>query len=146
MNTIKVQWKGGMRFDGTDAAGRTVGMDAAVDRGGRDEGFRPTDMLLLSLAGCSSISLGNVLVKMHLAYDSFEAVVEGDRNPEPPQVFTAIRVHYTVSAPGVTPEKFLKALELGLKYCSVANMVKKACPVAYAFTLNGTRHEYTPAG
>lgn len=147
MSAIKVEWKGAMRFDGFDADGRLVTMDASAVYGGRNEGVRPMELMLIALAGCTGIEVGNAMNKMHLPYETFEITAEADRRQEIPQVFTAIRVHYTVTGPEVTLQKFLKAFELGaVKYCSVANMMKQACEVAYSFTLNGETHTYPVAG
>ncbi|WP_428560349.1 MAG: OsmC family protein [Solidesulfovibrio sp. DCME] len=143
MYTVNVDWKGKMRFDGTDADGRVVAMDASAIYGGNNEGVRPMELMLISLAGCTAIEVCHAMNKMRLSYDSFAVHVEADRREEIPQVFTVIRVHYVVTGQGLSLEKFRKAFELGaIKYCSVANMVKKACEVAYAFSVNGERHEY----
>lgn len=147
MYTVNVQWKGQMRFDGTDAEGRVVAMDASAVYGGANEGIRPMELMLISLAGCTGIEVGHAMNKMRLGYDSFAISVEAERQEAIPQVFTVIRVHYAVTGEGLTLEKFRKAFELGaIKYCSVANMVKQACAVAYSYSVNGQRQEYLPAG
>ncbi len=147
MNTVNVEWKGKMRFDGRDAEGRVVTMDASAVYGGNNEGIRPMELMLLSLAGCTGIEVCNAMNKMRLPYDTFGVSVEAERREAVPQVFTTIRVHYAVTGEALTLPKFVKAFELGaVKYCSVANMVKQACVVSYSFSLNGERHEYSPAG
>lgn len=137
MSRITARWTGGMRFDGMDADGRVVAMDTSPEHGGGNEGVRPTDLLLLSLAGCASMTLRGVLLKMHLDWTSCEVTVEADREERPPRVFTAIRVRYGLAGPGLTPEKVARAVELAGKYCSVANMLDKACPLSTSLTLNG---------
>ena len=147
MYTVNVQWKGKMRFDGQDADGRVVTMDASPVYGGNNEGVRPMELMLISLAGCTAIEVCNAMNKMRIPFDGFQVAVEAERREEIPQVFTVVRVHYVVAAPTLTLERFLKVFELGaIKYCSVANMVKQACEVRYSFTLNGVEHVYQPAG
>ncbi|NTW87661.1 MAG: OsmC family protein [Desulfobulbaceae bacterium] len=143
MYKVNVEWNGKMRFDGTDAEGRCVVMDAAEVYGGEGKGARPTELLLISLAGCSGIEVGNVMNRMRLLYDTFKIAVEAEKAETVPHVFTEIRVHYTVNGQGITAEKFIKAFEIGaLKYCSVANMVKKSCPVTYSYSINGENFVY----
>jgi putative redox protein len=133
-----------MRFDGFDAA-RPSGAMAVRVYGGRNEGVRPMELMLIALAG-ARLEVGNAMNKMHLPTRPSRSRPKADRARDP-QVFTAIRVHYTVTGPEVTLQKFLKAFELGaVKYCSVANMMKQACEVAYSFTLNGETHTYPVAG
>jgi putative redox protein len=143
MNTVCVKWMGKMCFNGLDTDGRIVPMDASAVYGGNNEGIRPMDLLLISLAGCTAIEVCNAMNKMRLVYDSFDVTVEADRQEEIPQVFTLVRLHYAVQGQNVTLDKFQRAFELGaLKYCSAANMIKKACDIAYSFTVNGERREY----
>ena len=81
--------------------------------------------------------------KMRLAYEAFDVAVEAERRDEIPQVFTSIRVHYTVLGQTLHLAKFLKAFELGaVKYCSVANMLKQVCALSYSFSINGKRYAY----
>lgn len=147
MQAITIQWKGRMRFDGRDGAGHIVAMDSSKAGGGDEAEVRPMELLLIALGGCTSMSVRRVMERMHLDYEGFEMQVEGDRKEEPPQIFTAIRLSCTVTAPGLSMERFLKAFELGaLKYCPVGHMVKPACPLSYTVILNGQRHEYPAAG
>lgn len=141
MYKVNVEWNGKMRFTGTDADGRELVMDAAEVYGGEGNGIRPTEMLLISLAGCTGIEVGNVMNKMRLAYDSFEISVEAEKAETVPHVFTEIHVHYAVSGKDITLAKFLKAFQIGaVKYCSVANMIKQACPITYTCSINGEQH------
>lgn len=147
MYKVNVEWNGKMRFTGTDADGRSLVMDAAEIYGGEGNGIRPMEMFLISLAGCTGIEVGNVMNKMRLDYDTFEISVEAGKAETVPHVFTDIHVHYTVCGKGITMAKFLKAFEIGaIKYCSVANMVKKACPVTYTCSVNGEEHTYSASG
>jgi putative redox protein len=143
MYTVNVQWQGRMRFDGKDAEGRVVTMDASGVYGGNNEGIRPMELMLISLAGCTSIEVCNAMNKMRLTYDSFDVLVEAERRDEIPQVFTIIRVHYAIMGQTLSFTKFLKAFELGaIKYCSVANMLKQICEISYSFSINGDRYAY----
>ena len=64
-------------FEGKNEDGRTVQMDAAEKIGGRNQGVRPTQMLLMALAGCSAIDVVSILKKQRQPIDDFEIEVEG---------------------------------------------------------------------
>lgn len=141
MYKVNVEWNGKMRFIGMDADGRKLVMDAAEVYGGEGNGIRPMEMFLISLAGCTGIEVGNVMNKMRLSYDRFEISVEAKKAETVPHVFTQVQVHYTICGENISFEKFLKAFEIGaVKYCSVANMVKQACPIIYTCSINGQEY------
>ena len=146
MGSINVSWKENMRFIGADADNNAVTMDASAVYGGKGQGVRPMELLLISLAGCTGIEVANAMNKMRVPYTSFEITAEADRREEVPQVFTAIRVCYHVEGEGLTEAKFRKAFELGaVKYCSVANMIKQSCPIRYSYVINGEAYTYASA-
>jgi len=55
MLEVKVTWKRGFRFDGVDSQGRPMKMDASVGAGGEGDGFRPAELPLMGLAGCTGM-------------------------------------------------------------------------------------------
>jgi len=143
MATVSVKWEGNMNFRGYDADGREILMDAAAVYGGLDNGIRPMQLLLITLGGCAAIEIGNVLNKMRIPYEQFDVQVEGERAETVPQVFTRMAVKFLVKSPELSKEKMDKAIKMGGSYCSVANMLKKSCPVEYSYNLNGTEYRYT---
>ena len=143
MSTIRVEWKGNMVFEGKDSENRSVIMDASTIYGGRHEGVRPMELLLISLAGCTGIEVGHALNKMRIPFTQFHIEVDAVRREEIPQIFTEINVEYVIEGKGLTVKKFLRAFELGaVKYCSVANMLKAASQIRYSFVVNGERCVY----
>ncbi len=46
------------------ASGKELVMDAAVEAGGGGDGFRPMELLLVGLAGCTGIDVVSMLKKM----------------------------------------------------------------------------------
>jgi putative redox protein len=145
MPKITVEWKGNMVFEGRDSDGHSLVMDASAVYGGGNQGVRPMEMLLISLAGCTGIEVGHAMNKMRLEYTRFTISADAVRREEIPQIFTEINVEYTVEGSGVSLDRFVRAFELGaVKYCSVANMLKASSKINYSFVLNGRRHTYPP--
>ena len=52
----RVKWVQDVTFVGESGSGHAVVMDGAPDAGGRNIGFRPMEMLLIGLGGCSGMS------------------------------------------------------------------------------------------
>ena len=82
------------------------------------KGASPMELLLMGVAGCSSIDIISILNKQKVVFDSLEIDVDGDRVDKPaPSLFK--KVHATVRVNGdVKPEKIYRAAELSFtKYC-----------------------------
>ncbi len=135
-----VVWRGDMSFAGETASGHLLVLDAAPEAGGANAGPRPMELLLLALGGCTAMDVIAILRKMRQPVESFEVNVEGDRAPDHPKVFTALRLYYRLRGEGLEPAKVEKAIRLSAdRYCSVGNMLDKAARIEYAFEVNGER-------
>jgi putative redox protein len=118
----------GLRWTGEDlrfVGGAVGGPEITLESGGK-AAPSPTQLLLVSLAGCMAIDVVDILVKSRVPLDALEVTVEGERAPEPPRRFTAVRLTYRVRGP--TPEdqaKLQRAVDLSRdKYCSVLHTLR----------------------
>lgn len=135
---VDVKWQGKTQFAGTGETGHTILMEAGPDAGGEGAGTKPTELVLMAVAGCSGIDIINILTKMREKVEDFTITVDGDRRDEPPQRFTAIRVTYRLRGE-VKPASVERAIRLSLdKYCSVANSITAS--ITFAFEVNGVRY------
>ncbi len=119
---VRLSWTGeGLRFRG----GREGGPPMAVD--GRGEaGPSPMQTLLLAVAACSAADVVEILGKMRLPLAGLEVAIEGDRVPDPPRRFAAIRVKYLAHGLAAEAEGQLRhAVALSQeKYCSVLHTLR----------------------
>ncbi len=140
---VKIEWKGGMGFEGT-AGGekRKAFMDAVPEFGGNGEGPNPKQLFLQSIAGCSAMDVVSILEKMRAGTpDSFSIEISGKLTEDHPKVFSSIEMIYRVEG-SVDEAKLLRAVDLSQeKYCGLSNMVKKACDLSYSVFLNDLRIE-----
>ena len=127
-------------FEAKNEDGRTVQMDAAEKIGGHNKGVRPTQMLLMSLAGCSGIDVINILKKQKQQLDDFQVEVDGEQEKieDAAKVFTDINVKFILKG-NVEPQKAKRAVELSMeKYCSVEKTLRLAgAKINYKISLNG---------
>jgi len=102
----------------------------------------PMELLLVGLAGCSSIDIISILNKQKVVFDSLEIDVDGERVDKPaPSLFT--KIHARVSVNGdVKPEKIYRAAELSFtKYCSVSLTLAATAKVSFSVIVNDTLYE-----
>ena len=132
----RVKWLDHMTFVGESGSGHAVVMDGAPEHGGRDMGFRPMEMLLLGVGGCTAFDVMSILKKSRQAVTDCEVRVDSDRAVEVPKVFTRIHVHFIVSGKNLDPVKVGKAVKLSAeKYCSASLMLGKTAEMSHDFEM-----------
>jgi putative redox protein len=128
----KITWVDGMKFKATSESGHEMIIDGAPEIGGNNEGMRPMEMLLLSMAGCSAMDVIFILKKARQDVTDCEIEIDGTRADTIPKVFTDIHVHYILSGNNLDPKQVERAVNMSAdKYCSVAQMMKKVVNVSH---------------
>ncbi len=118
----------------------TVIMDGSPDIGGQNMGMRPMQLLLTSLAGCSSMDVLSILQKKRQEISDFQVKITGEREKDVvPALFRKIHLHFMVSGPDISPEKVARAIQLSLeKYCSVAKTLEPTAQITSSFETHST--------
>jgi len=124
-------WKGKMSFEGSVAAGFSLPMDTSVESGGENNGFRPVELLLVGLAGCTAMDVISILQKKRQDVTAFEVrVAEAERAADHPRVYTHIVLEYVVTGRGIDRAAVERAVELSeTKYCSAQGMLGKVANI-----------------
>lgn len=120
----------------TNSAGVSFNMDGSPEIGGENLGMRPMEVLLSSLAGCSSMDVLSMLKKMREDIQDYKVEITGERDTnEVPAVFKTIHVHFILK--GKLNEKNVeKAIVLSMeKYCSVTKMLEKAATITHSYAI-----------
>jgi putative redox protein len=120
----------------TNEDGASVEMDGSPAVGGENKGFRPMQMLLAALGGCSTIDIVSILKKQRQSVDDIAITVEGEREPGvEPSLFRNIHVHFTLKG-NLDEDKVRKAVDLSMeKYCSVAKTLEQTATITYSFSV-----------
>ena len=125
-----------MTFVGESGSGHAVVMDGAPEHGGRDIGFRPMEMLLLGVGGCTAFDVVSILKKSRQAITDCEVEIDSDRAEEIPKVFTRIHIHFIITGNSLDPVKVEKAVNLSAdKYCSASKMLEKTAEMTHDFEI-----------
>jgi putative redox protein len=128
---LKLTWTEGLMFVATDELGHSMVLDAISDAGGSDAGFRPVDLLVVSLAACMAMDIVSILKKMRSDLRSLKAEMEGERATDHPRRLTHIRIRFRAN-PEVKLDDIRTAMELSRdKYCSVLGTLANAPQVGY---------------
>ena len=76
---IKLSWREGLRFEAEDRYGHKITVDTEKEFGGSDQGFRPLELMLVSLAGCMGMDIVSILKKKGGKIDNFVIEASGTR-------------------------------------------------------------------
>jgi putative redox protein len=131
MYTATAKWIDKLQFEGVGPSGHSITID-----GDRKVASSPTDLVLLGLCGCTAYDVVSILRKKRQPFTSIEVSAEAEKAPEPPSVFTTIRLLYRVRG-NVSSKAVEDAVRLSEeKYCSVSAMLRKTARITYRIELD----------
>ncbi len=125
-----------MRFEAEAGSGHHITLDAAEHGGGQNTGFRPMELLLVGLAGCTGMDVISILRKMRQPVTAYEIHVDGIRAEDHPMTFVEITVEHVVYGQHLEPDAVARAIHLSEeRYCSVGAMLGKAAHLTHTFRI-----------
>src|SRR5689334_15083893 len=120
-------WLSHDRFVAHATSGHALVMDAGKDK----LGCSPVELVLIGLCGCTASDVVNILRKKREPLSGLEVRAEAERAPEPPMVYTAIRLVYRVTGK-VSRKAMEDAVRLSKdKYCSVSAMLHQTAKITF---------------
>jgi putative redox protein len=142
MLSVTMDWRGGLKFKGDTIYGNEIITDGAKAIGGTEEGYKPTELLLYAIAGCTGIDVVRIMEKQRQKLTSLRIEVDGHQPDDFPKPFHNIEIRYIVSGENIDPKKLAKAIELSEeKYCAVSNTVRHAGQVKCSYEIISEKAE-----
>ena len=142
--TATVRLETGMRFEAEAGSGHYVTLDAAEHGGGQNTGFRPMELLLVGLGGCTGMDVISILRKKRQQVTGYEVHVSGIRAEENPMVFVEITVVHIVTGHHIQPETVARAIQLSEeRYCGAGAMLGKVAHLTQTFRIIETAETQT---
>lgn len=135
MAEVSVTWVQGAQFVGSGSGGHSIVLDAPEGRAAW-EGFKPSELLLAAVGGCTGVDVVDILRKKRQRITGLRITVTGRQQDDFPHAFTDIDIHYAVRGRGVTTQAVERAIELSEeKYCSVAATVRGVAAIHTSYTV-----------
>jgi len=135
MGTVTLKWIESVLMVGADSNGRPLVIGWQHEAQPEWTGVKPSDLLLLAAASCSTYDIATILTKQREPLKGLEVTCTGEQESEAPYRFTSIQLHYIVTGP-VGPQKVERAIQLSEdKYCSVINTLKQAVKISWDFEI-----------
>ena len=126
----QISWQGRMSFTATADSGFSLPLDADPSVGGDDAGFRPMEMVLVGLGGCTALDVISILMKKRQDVTAFDVQLHADRAETHPKVMTRAVINYLITGHQVDENAVLRAIELSAEaYCPAQAMLGKVMPI-----------------
>lgn len=139
MNTIKAKWLKDLVISGK-ANHKEIYFDSRHKEHVDLEGAAPTRVFLMSIIGCSTMSIVAKLNKEELRFDGIESSIEAETESsiDKPYLFTRFRIKYFVEGVSENDEQqLLDYIEMcHQKYCPMVYMAEKISPVQYEIIID----------
>ena len=126
----KVTWDHGMTFAGTSDSGFILPLGTSPSVGGEDDGFKPMELMAISLGGCTAMDVISIMRKKRQEITAYEVRVHTERAESHPKVFTSATILYDVSGKNIDEKALRRAIQLSAeRYCPAQGMLAKVMPI-----------------
>lgn len=140
MSKVVVRWLESRLMVGTDSNGNSIVIGKLKDDKVSASGMKPSDLLLLAAASCSSYDIVEILTKQREPLKDLQVICEGIQLDKPPYNFTKIHLHYIVTG-DVEAKKLETAIQLSEdKYCSVINTLRPGVSITNDYEIISELH------
>lgn len=125
--TVRLNWNSENQFILSDRDDYRIVMK-------KPNGVSASDLLPMSLIGCASHDVVEILKKQRADLRQLNVTAESVQDDDPPWRFRKIHLHYQAVGKGIDPEKLAKAIQLSEeKYCSVYATLKDAVEITHDY-------------
>jgi putative redox protein len=129
---VTLRHTGGSRFVARSGSGHDIVMDNAAG----NSGPRPTELVLVAMAGCTAMDVVDILAKKRQVVDGYSVEVTGTQREQAPNVYTDITVTHVVEG-NVDTEAVRRSIELSAtRYCTVsAQLASGVARISHRYTI-----------
>ncbi|SFK21719.1 Uncharacterized OsmC-related protein [Halobacillus dabanensis] len=92
-------------------------------------GFRPYQLMVASIAGCSIGVFRKILDKQRVDYEDIKVTAEVERNPDEANRIEKVQLHYVIKGYHLNQDKLLKNLDVSRNNCSMVQSVQNSIKV-----------------
>lgn len=98
-------------------------------------GFRPFQLMVTSIAGCSGTVMKKIFDKKRLKLENLAIKADVTRNPEKADRIEAIHLNFVVTCPSLDEQTMKKIIHLTSKNCSMVQSVKDSIKITESFEI-----------
>lgn len=134
MAHAKVTWFGGKQFVGVDSSKHSVVLSSQDEDNAT--GMKPSDLLLVALAGCTAVDVVQILTKKRQDLRGLEVNVDAEQDRDPPWTFRRIELEFVLTGRNLQEKAVADAIRLSEeRYCSVSATVRGVAEVVTRYRI-----------
>jgi uncharacterized OsmC-like protein len=99
------------------------------------EGYKPVELLVSSIVGCSGGILSKVLEKKRITVNNIRIKTNVVRNEQESNKVTKIDIHFIIEGVNISEEQIRKSLEVTVKNCGMIQTVKGCVQINESFEI-----------
>jgi putative redox protein len=136
MAQVSVTWQHeDLLLEAENDTGNTIVLDSSVSVGGKNRGARPLQLMLISLAGCTSMDVLSILQKKREPVQDFQVIVTAEQAESHPKVFTSMHIEYVITG-DVSEKAVQRAIDLSENiYCPAQAMLRPAAAITSSYRI-----------
>jgi putative redox protein len=92
-------------------------------------GFRPYQLMVASIAGCSIGVFRKILDKQRVDYEDINVTAQVERNPDEANRIEKVQLHFVIKGYHLNQDKLLKNLDISRNNCSMVQSVQNSIKV-----------------
>ena len=124
------------RWEGISGSGHRLTVDGPPEAGGKNEGFRPMELMLLGLGMCMGYDMVRILRRMRKEVIGYQIQLTGQRAEDPPSIYTEVILEHVITGKGLSEASVERALDLAeSKYCSASAMFSKTATLVNKYRI-----------
>jgi len=136
MVSVKMDWKGGLKFEGTSVYGHKIITDSSKKSGGEESGYAPTELMFYGIAGCTGIDVVRIMEQKRQALKELTIEVIAHQNDEYPKPFHTVEIKFIAKGDNINEKALARAIELSeKKYCVVSQTVKSEAKITTSYEI-----------
>ncbi len=136
MAQVSVTWQHeDLLLEAENDTGNKITLDSSTGVGGKNRGARPLQLMLISLAGCTSMDVISILQKKREPVQDFQVIVTAEQAESHPKVFTSIHIEYIITG-DVSEKAVQRAIDLSENiYCPAQAMLRPAATITSSYRI-----------
>lgn len=107
-----------------------------VISGDEQYGYRPYELLISSIAGCSGLVFKRIVTKQRLEIESLVIEAEVERNKNEANRVEKITLHFKVRGQNLNEKKLQRNLEISRKHCAMIRSVENSIEIVEQLSIN----------
>jgi putative redox protein len=116
---VSLRHEGGLQF----VAATGSGHDIVIDNATGNAGPRPTEFVLVAIAGCTAMDVVEIMAKKRQVVDRYSVEVSGTQREKSPNIYTEITINHVVEG-NVDTAAVARSIELSAtRYCTVSAQI-----------------------